>query len=375
MTRVRVEKGSGAKGRRRLLNGLPLFTASLCTALGLAAGDARAAGTAAGTVISNSATVLYSMTGSDYTQSSNTSVLTVDDKVSFTLTAADTARVSLTPGGRGCLTYLLTNTGNGPHDFTLDASVTGIATLDPAAGPAFYADAAGATPLPTDPNAGGLPGISSLLPDAGVTFYLYVTAPAQPVDGQTIDYLVTAEAYQPAHLRVVNPPVKSSTQAAADASAVKNGNLMARYVLLADGRGNGGDADRDGRYAVIGKDGNGATVGFRADSAALSIVKTQTVTDRSGGSQPVVGAKIRYELAVRAAGAGSALGVAITDAVPAHTSYVPGTLKLNGSVLSDAADADAGDVGGTAAGTVTVRLGDLTSATAVQTIAFEVKID
>jgi hypothetical protein len=69
------------------------------------------------------------------------------------------------------------------------------------------------------------------------------------------------------------------------------------------------------------------------------------------------------------------VGVVISDPVPVNTTPVAGTLRLNNSLLTDAADADAGDVNATTAGTVTVRLGDLNSASPVQTITFEVKIN
>lgn len=110
-------------------------------------------------------------------------------------------------------------------------------------------------------------------------------------------------------------------------------------------------------------------------SAMVNISKTAVALDQYGGSQPITGATIRYTLAVTTVGTGTALNVVITDLLPANTTYAPGTLKLNSAALTDAADADAGDVGGTTAGTVTVKLGNLTSASLVQTIAFDVKIN
>lgn len=375
MTDGREKNGLLAAMGRFHPSRLPLFIAALWGAFFLTTPDAFAVGTPAGTIISNYATATYTMEGNAHTQNSNLTNLVVDDKVSLTLTAADAVNVTITPGGRAYMTYRLTNTGNAPHDFTLSATVTGIPTLLPTSGPTFYADAAGTIPLPTDPNAGSLPYISSLAPDSGRTVYMFITAPAQLTDGRTIDYLVTAETYQPANLGVINPPLKSAAQAAVDTSANKNTNLMTRYVVLADGHGNGGDADRDGKYALIAKDGTGITIGFKSQAATVSVVKSVTVADRLGGVQPVSGGTLRYALSVSAAGAGTAMGVVITDPMPANTTYTPGTLKLNGTTLSDAADGDAGDMGGTTAGTVTVRLGDMTSDSPAHNITFEVKID
>lgn len=311
----------------------------------------------------------------NYSLVSNTNTLIVDDKVSFTLTASDVGNVTIFPNGKAYLTYVLTNTGNGPHDFTLTAVVTGTPTFTPTAGPSFYSDAAGATALPTDPNAGGLPYISNLASDGTKTVYLFVTAPAAPADGQTIDYVVTAEAYQPNNLGAVNPPVKSSAKAAVDAPVNKNANLTTQFVVLADGHGNGGDADRDGKYTVIAKDGSGNTVGFIVRSATLNVIKVETVTDQYGGSRPMTGSTIHYTITATVIGSGTAMGVVITDPIPTNTTYTPGTLKLNGAALSDAAGDDAGDVGGTTPATVTVKLpGSLTSASS-QIITFDVMIN
>ncbi len=374
MTDARV-KNRRAAMRRFRPSRLPLFIASLWTAVRLTTPDSFATGTPAGTIISNYATVAYTMEGTPRTRNSNVTTLVVDDKVSLTLNAADAANVTITPGGRAYMTYTLTNTGNAPHDFTFSSAVTGIPDLLPASGPTFYADAAGTIPLPTDPNTGSLPYISSLAPDSGRTVYMFITAPAQLTDGQTITYIVTSETYQPANLGVSNPPLKSSAQAAVDATANKNANLMTRYVVLADSHGNGGDADRDGKYAVVAKDGNGIIIGFKSHSATVSVVKSVTVADRLGSSQPISGGTLRYALSVSAKGTGTAMGVVIADPIPANTTYTAGTLKLNGSTLSDAVDSDAGDVSGTTAGTVTVRLGDMTSASPPQIITFDVKID
>jgi len=342
----------------------------------LAGTRAHAAGTPAGTVVSNSATVDYTVSGSTYTALSNVTSIRVDDKVAFTLTASDVSDVLITAGGRAFLTYVLTNTGNGPHDFTFNPTVTGVPTLAPAAGPTFYADAAGTTPLPTDPNAGGLPYISNLAADASRTVYLFITAPAAPTVGQRVDYLVIAEAYQQNNLGVVNPPVKSSTAAAAGAAANKSANLLTQYSLLLDGHGNGGDADRDGLYAVLAKDGGGTTVGFLVQSTKVNVVKSAVVADQLGGARPMTGSTIHYTLSVTAAGTGGAANVVITDPIPANTTYVPSTLRLNSASLTDALDGDAGDMGGTTPGSVTVRIpGTLTSATSAQTIVFDVKIN
>jgi uncharacterized repeat protein (TIGR01451 family) len=91
-------------------------------------------------------------------------------------------------------------------------------------------------------------------------------------------------------------------------------------------------------------------------------------------STPVPGATITYQIAISATGSGTAQGATFTDAVPSNTTYVAGSLQLNGNALSDAADTDAGRFVVAPAG-VAVTLGDLTSASGSQTIQFAVTID
>jgi hypothetical protein len=65
-----------------------------------------------------------------------------------------------------------------------------------------------------------------------------------------------------------------------------------------------------------------------------------------------------------------------TDAIPANTTYVAGSLRLNTAALSDAADADAGAFSAAPApGSISVSLGDLTAAAGPQAIEFTVTID
>ena len=123
----------------------------------------------------------------------------------------------------------------------------------------------------------------------------------------------------------------------------------------------GGSSEDTGTYAV--------------SVVAVSVVKSAGVLDPFEGTEPVPGAVITYSIAVTISGSGTALGVVITDPIPANTTYNTGTLTLNGDPLTDEADADAGDVGHTTPDTVTVDLGNLTADSPVQTITIDVTID
>jgi uncharacterized repeat protein (TIGR01451 family) len=104
-------------------------------------------------------------------------------------------------------------------------------------------------------------------------------------------------------------------------------------------------------------------------------VKSQAVVDQFGGARPVPGARINYSIAVNATGSGTATGAVFNDNIPANTTYVPGTLRLNGAALTDGADLDAGDFSAAPTARVRVQLGNLTQASGSQTIEFAVTIN
>jgi len=62
----------------------------------------------------------------------------------------------------------------------------------------------------------------------------------------------------------------------------------------------------------------------------------------------------------------------ITDVIPAGTTYAPGTLALDGSTLSDAADGDAGRASD--ADGINVSLGTVAGGT-TRNVTFDVVID
>ena len=107
----------------------------------------------------------------------------------------------------------------------------------------------------------------------------------------------------------------------------------------------------------------------------MNALKSQAVVDSFGGTRPLPGARINYTIVVSATGSGSAANSVFTDNIPANTTYVPGTLRLNSAALTDAVDADAGDFSATPIARISVQLGTLTQASGSQTIQFAVTIN
>jgi uncharacterized repeat protein (TIGR01451 family) len=70
---------------------------------------------------------------------------------------------------------------------------------------------------------------------------------------------------------------------------------------------------------------------------------------------------VQYQLAVTLAGSGTVTNVLITDNMPANTTYVGQSIRLNGVAQTDQADSDNGSCPGcgNAVGTVTVNLGNV----------------
>jgi uncharacterized repeat protein (TIGR01451 family) len=129
-----------------------------------------------------------------------------------------------------------------------------------------------------------------------------------------------------------------------------------------------GDGARDGKHSATG------AFGVSVGALNVNLNKTVAILDQWGGNLAIPGATLRYTIAASIKGGGTANNVVISDPLPANTTYTANSLRLNNTALTDIADTDAGDVGLTTPNAVTVKLGNLTSSSPIQTITFEVKI-
>lgn len=313
--------------------------------LGLGAHEARAVGVPAGTSINNTADVSYSVGAVTATATSNQVVVTVAEILDVVVTA-QTPIVSVAPATtQQVLRYRLTNTGNGPEAFRLvmNDAIAGD-NFDPvAASPSIYLDTDASNTL----TAGDTPYVAgsndpNLAPDASVTVFVVNDIPAAVSDGNI---------------------GRSSLAADARTGSGAPGTNFA-------GQGVGGTD------AVVGTTGalSTATGEYVVAGITMNVAKSQVVVDQFGGSRPVPGARINYTVVVSASGTGSATTAVFSDNIPLNTTYVPGTLRLNTTALSDAADADAGAFETTPNNRVLVQLGTITSAV-TQTIQFAVTIN
>lgn len=301
------------------------------------AAPAQAAGVLAGVLIENTAQASYTSNATPQTVSSNTVTLRVDEVLDVATVSQESGAVPAT--SNAVLRFRVTNTGNGPEAFSL--------TADPAvAGNAVDMVIDG---LAIDVNGNGVV-------DAGdITLANGATSAVLPADGP-IDVLVLVTVPSAAASGVTSRVSLSATATTGSGTA---GTVFAGAGL------NGGDA-------VV-----GASTARRAAEAAVivqraqfALLKSATVADPFGGTRPVPGAIITYRIVANVTGTGSIDGLSVTDAIPANSSYEPGTLRLESTTLSDAVDGDAGQASATG---IAVQIGTLTGG-AQRTISFQVKI-
>jgi len=315
----------------------------LTCALGPAA---FAAGTPAGTVIENTATVSFDAGGTLLTLDSNTTTLTVDERIDVTITVQSPQVLVSASDTNRALLFTVTNIGNGSETFQLsiDSAIVGD-DFDPVPSiPAIYFD----TDSSGDFNVGDIaytPGTNDplLAPDETVDILLVNDIPGTAVNGQIGRSELTAT---------------SLTGTGAPGTEFS-------------GQGDGG-VD-----AVIGTSGGAvADMGeYLVSDVSVNVVKSQLIADPFGGSEPVPGATITYTITVEVTSAGTAAGSIVSDPIPDFTTFVPASITLNAAAISDATDADAGEFDTSGVPTVVVRLGDLTQAGGVQTVVFQVLID
>ncbi len=285
----------------------------------------NAAGTAAGTVIQNAATVTYSIGGGPQ-QSATTppAALTVAELINVTLVWQDAANVAASsPDSNRALTFLVVNTGNGPEAFSL-ARNNAIAgdNFDPSNG------AAGAIFLEN----GLQPGFQVSGPNADTLYVAGSNDPALAADASRIVYVVsnTPAALVTGNVGRVELTVSATTPGAANAAP---GTTLA-------GLGQGGVDAVVGATRAQARQTGGYVVSGVAVVLAKSVV---SVVDPSGGTSVRAGSIVTYRIVLSVTGSGTADNLALDDPLPANTTYVSNSITVNGTARTDVVDADSAE--------------------------------
>jgi len=309
-------------------------------------GSAWAAGTAVGTSIDNTATVDFTLAGTPLTISSNTTSITVAERLDVVVTLQSGQVLVSANDVNQALLFTVTNTGNGSEVIVLAMnSVIAGDNFDPVpAVPDIYFD----TDASGDLSPGDVaynPGVNdpNLAADASVDILIVNDIPGTVVNGEIGRSELTAST-------------ATGTGAPGTVFAGQGDGLTDAVVGTT-----GGDDTQVGEYLV--------------SDILINVVKAQLVSDPFGGTQPIPGATLIYTISIDVASAGVATASVLRDPIPLFSTFVPGSITLNGAPMTDAIDADAGELETAVVPTVVVRLGDLTLADGIQVVVFQVTID
>jgi uncharacterized repeat protein (TIGR01451 family) len=331
--------------------------------------DAMAAGTPAGTTITNSASVNYTVGGTTFTQNTQPVAFRVDELISVRVTPPASPASVNSPDSNRALLFTVTNVGNAPEAYTLTPNLNpGAPVVDQ-----FNPSPGSVGQLFVDVNGNGQL-------DIGVD--TLISGPVTLNPDATLQVLLVSN--MPAGLANGNLGVVTLTAASATPGAIVAGVGVPPGTTLT----NGGTpaVGGPGIDAVIGAGRNGAADSGADDSAngtylvgtvAVSIAKTVisvtsplgVITSGCNVAVPpapcntiVPGTVVQYQLTVTLAGSGTAQAVQVTDDIPANTTYVANSIRFNATPRTDQADADNASCPacGNAVGTVTVVIGDVT---------------
>ncbi len=350
-------------------SGKLLGSAGIAALAVLWANPALAAGTQAGTTITNTVSVNYQVGGVAQTATTASNSFKVDRKVNVTVTEVGSATTQVTPGQSAAVTaFTVTNLSNAVLDFALAAA-------QQAGGAAAHAgtDTFNATGVKiyVDSNANGTydPGIDleasyldELAADASATVFVVADIPLNLTTGAVAGVTLTATGREGG---------ASGSQGAAllETSGADTANSV--DTVFADGAG-ATDASRDAAYS--------ARDDYTVLAAALTITKNSKVVsdpfNATTNPKAIPGATIEYCIVVtNAPGSATASSVAISDPLPAEVTYDSGYgIFLDGTVNAGACNAD-GTLGGSyGSGAVSGTLSSV-AAGETKTLRFRVTIN
>ena len=276
----------------------------------LGAGGLYAAGTAAGTQVTNEVTLSYTVGGISQTDivGNDDDGFLVDNKVDFTVANNDGDQIAVTPGSTDQVTnWTLENTGNDAQYFTLAASnLTG--------GETVYSDADTAdtsTPYTitysTDGGStyGAYSGAFELAVGASVLIKVAADIPGSITDGDVMNIQLEATA--------------TDSGGTAITATIGADNEDSVDIVLAEGAevSAEGNTEFDGQFSAWG--------GYIAQSAALAATKGSCViwdpVKESSNPKRIPGAVVRYAIQVANTGSQDATDVNVTDVLNANLTY------------------------------------------------------
>lgn len=319
-----------------------------------------AAGTTAGTQITNTATVNYQVGGVTQGSQNASNTIMVDRRVELLVEEDGTTTTEVAPGQSDAITtFRLTNKTNEVLDFALAVSqITGGTAAHGgtdsfnAGNVRIYRD------NPTTGTVGSYDVGDALVTyadevgiDASIRLFVLADIPAGLATNAVAGIRLTATAAEGGTAGSQGTVIAQTTGA----------NTAGKDTVFADAAGVS-DAARDGSHS----DDDDYTV----KTATLTVTKTSRVVsdpvNLTSNPKLIPGAVVEYCIAVaNAAGGAAASPVNITDSVPTLLTFVPGSIKLGGTVTGATCDFN-GSAGGSYAAPVVS--GSLATVAAGQTL-------
>ena len=340
----------------------PLKLLAACTPIPLAilsSTPAIAGGTAPGSEISAVVTVNYQTGGTPQTEITATDTFKVDRKINFSLVEAATIGTTTVSLGQvaAVARFQLTNTSNDILDFSLaavqQASSTNVAHNGQDAFDltsfSFFVDVNGNGTY--EPATDTATSIDNLGLDQSRYVFAVGNVPTTATNGQIAGVELTATALES----------NGSAITAVNDSTVNGANTVETVFADTAKSGVGGtSAARDGIDV--------ATDDFTVSTALLSVTKSsRIISDGVSASnyKSIPGAVVEYCISVtNATGGATATNISITDTLPTTTTFVSGSIKVNGTVTTpgtgqSCSGGTAGGSFGTPANTVVGSLSDI----------------
>ncbi|HEY6641802.1 hypothetical protein [Povalibacter sp.] len=351
---------------------LALFIVSSAAALQ----SAYAAGTEAGTSISNTASVNYSVGGVAQTPINSSAATFVVDRRIFlsvvAITPSPTELAATVPAAVGVVrTFRITNTSNRPIGFRFTPTNVGSDNFD-LANLAVRVDSAAGQPIASftpgtyDGATDTATTVAMLAADQSTTVFVLADVPGTAANTQSATVNLQAISIEPTTLNVGAVGADIVQTAGADTAGIDT-------VF--------GDAGRDGTEST--------TNVYTVSSATLGVTKSATIIsdpfNNTSNPKAIPGAVVEYAIAIANTGAVPAQQVGVTDALNANTAIATGAYSGNDieiavsggggtTTCTAAADADGCSV---ASGTLTIAGASRPSIPAGQTatVRFRVTIN
>lgn len=301
------------------LNNALLGGAALGVAVSIT-GVAQAQQTPAGTSVNNQATVSYEVGGTPQSVSSNVATFVVDKKVNLAVAEVGGAPTQTAVGATDQVTtFTVTNLTNAVQDFRLEADqqlvsipLLGVDNFNMNNLRAFVDSNGNGT---YDAGVDTQTYIDELAPDATVTVFLVGNVPNTPGIETAIVSLNAIVATGGTGGVLGADLVASSTLVADSPSTVE--------IVFAD----------DGGLADSVRNGQGRSFdAYHISTAVVTMLKSATVisdpVNLLVNPHAIPGATVEYCMKVSNAGPGTASNVVLSDAVPANSTFVPGSISV-----------------------------------------------